>query len=116
MIDFIYDTGRKTNLIAVGGIAGRCGRNNLALGQLAGNRLGNRPGRIRGSGHAHCAIDIGTAGERVPDRAADAGGSAAEGLDFGGMIVRLVFEEKEPGLFPAVYLDVHLHRTGVDLL
>ena len=48
-------------------------------------------------------IDIGPAGKRVADAAADAGGRAAEGLDLGGVVVGLVLEHEQPVLLLAVH-------------
>ena len=44
VIDFIHLTGGQADLIAIRGIARRRGGGQLPLGQLAGQRLGNRDG------------------------------------------------------------------------
>ena len=61
-------------------------------------------------------MDIGTAGERVADAAADAGGRAAEGLNLGGVVMRFVFEHQKPVLLLAVHHGGHMNGAGVDLL
>ena len=72
--------------------------------------------RVGGTGDAHGLIHVRAAGQRVADAAADAGRRAAEGLDLGGVIVRLVLEEEQPILVLAVHVDLDLDGTGVDLL
>ncbi|VWL96079.1 Uncharacterised protein [Collinsella intestinalis] len=108
--------GGKADLVAVGGIAGGCGGHDLALGQLAGDGLGDGDGRVGRTGDAHGLVDVRAAGERVADRTAHAGGRAAEGLDLGGVVVGLVLEEEQPVLVLAVDVDGHLDGAGVDLL
>ena len=61
-------------------------------------------------------MDVGTAGERIADAPADAGGRAAEGLDLGGVVVRFVFEHQKPVLLLAVHHGGYMDRAGVDLL
>ena len=61
-------------------------------------------------------MDISAAGERVADAASDAGGRAAEGFNFGGVVVGLVFEHQQPVLLLAVHLGGNVDRAGVDLL
>ena len=61
-------------------------------------------------------MDIGTAGERVADAPADAGGRAAEGLDLGGMVMRFILEHQKPVLLLAVHHGGHMDGAGVDLL
>ena len=52
--------------------------------------------------------------------AAQAGGRAAEGLDFRGMVVRFIFEEDQPLFRHRAVPVIHFHRnddgTGVDLV
>jgi len=107
--------GCQANLVAVAGIAARRRRDDLALRQLAGQRVGDGDGRIAGACHAHGLIYITAAGKRVADGAAHAGGRAAERLDLGGMIVRLVLEQEQPILVGSVHVDLHLHGAGVHL-
>ena len=66
------------------------------LRELAGQGFGERCERIARAGDAHGLIDIGTAGERIADAAAEAGGGTTEGLDLGGVVVGLVLEHDEP--------------------
>ncbi len=108
--------GGQTDLVAVAGIAGRGGGHEFALRQLAGERLGHGHGRVGRAGHAHRLVHIAAAGERVADGAADAGRRAAEGLDFGRVVVGLVLEQEEPVLVLAVDVDGYAHGAGVDLL
>ena len=61
-------------------------------------------------------MDVGTAGERIADAPADAGGRAAEGLDLGGVVVRFVFEHQKPVLLLAVHHGGYMDGAGVDLL
>ena len=108
--------GGQADLVAVGGVAGRGGGDELALRQLAGDGLGDGYGGIGCAGDAHCLVDVAAARERVADRAAHAGGRAAEGLDLGGVVVGLVLEEEQPVLVLAVDVHGHAHGAGVDLL
>ena len=116
MVDLIHLAGGQTDLVAVGGVAGRGGGDELALGELAFKRFGNRHGRIGGTGHTHRLIHVGTAGKRVADAAADAGGRAAERFDLGGVVVGLVLEQEQPILVVAVHIHLHLDGAGVDFL
>ena len=94
--------GGKADLVAVAGVAGSGGGDQLALGQLAGHRLGDGLQRVGRAGHAHGLVDVAAAGQGVADGAADAGGRAAERLDLGGVVVGLVLEQKQPVLQLAV--------------
>ena len=109
-------TGGKTNLVAVAGITGGSGRDQLALGQLAGHRFRDGLQRVGCAGHAHSLIDIAAAGQRVADGTADAGRRAAERLNLGGVVMGLVLEEEEPVLLLAVHIALDFDRAGVDLL
>ena len=106
----------QSDLVAVGGVAGGRGGHDLALRQLAGDGLAHGDSRVGRAGDAHCLVDVGAPGERVADGTAHAGGGAAEGLDFGGVVVGLVLEEEQPVLVLAVDVDGHLDGAGVDLL
>ena len=108
--------GGKADLVAVGGIARGGGGGQFALGQLARQRLVHGGTGVAAAGDAHGLVDIGPAGERVADGAADAGGRAAEGLDLGGVVVGLVLEHEQPVLLLAVYIHGNVDRAGVDLL
>ena len=61
-------------------------------------------------------VDVGPAGQGIPDAAADAGGRAAEGLDLRGVVVGLVLEHQQPVLPAAVHLGGDVDGAGVDLL
>ena len=116
MVEFVYQAGCKTDLVAVRGVTSGSRGAQLALGQLVGQGLGQRNGRVTGTGYAHCLIDIGTTGQRVTDGAAKAGSRTAEGFDLGRMVVGLVLEHEQPFLGLAVHLNGDLDRAGVDLL
>ncbi len=106
----------KTDLIAVAGIA-RSGRGDqLALRQLAGKRLGNGRQRVCRTGHAHGLIHVAAPGQWIANGSAQTRRRAAERLDLGGMVVRLVLEQVQPILILAVDVNRALHRAGVDLL
>ena len=116
VIDFVDDARGKTDLVAVGGVAGGGGGDDFALGKLALDGLADGFERVGGAGKAHCSVNVGTTGERVAYCAADAGGGAAEGLDLRRVVVGFVLEEKEPGLFLSVRLNLDFDGAGVDLL
>ena len=116
VIDLRHMTGGETDLVAVGGVARGGSLAQLALRQLAGQRLVERDSRVARAGHAHGLMHIGAAGERVTDAAADAGGCAAEGLDLGRVVVGLVFEHQQPVLRLAVDRGGDVDGAGVDLL
>ena len=116
MIDFGHLTGSKADLVAVGGVTGGSRLRQLALGQLAGDGFRYRRARIAAARHAHGLIDIRAARERITDAAANTGGSAAEGFNLGGMVVRLVLEHEEPVLRLAVNSGADVNGAGVDFL
>ena len=102
VIQFRDLAGGKANLVAVAGVTGSGGGDQLALGQLAGHRLGDRLQRVGCAGHAHGLVDVAAAGQGVADGTADAGGSTAERLDLGGVVVGLILKQKQPVLQLAV--------------
>ncbi len=116
MEDFPDMGGGQTYLVAIG----RISRGSLAaydsLGKLSLHCLGHRLADVAGAGHAHGLIDICTARERVSDGSAQTGGSASEGLDFGGVVVGLVLELEEPGFLLAVHIHIHADAAGIVLL
>ena len=116
MVDLFHDAGGKTDLVAVGGVARCCGLGELLLGDLAGKRFAQGPRRVRCAAHAHRCIDVRSAGERIADDAAGAGGRAAEGFDLRRVVVGLVLKEQQPGFFLAVDIHGHLDGAGVDLV
>ena len=116
VVDLVDLAGGEPDLVAVRAVAGGRGGHELALGQLAFKRFGDRHGRIGGTGDAHRLIHVGAARQGVADASADAGGRATERLDFCGVVVRLVLEQEQPVLVLAVDVDLHLDGAGVDLL
>ena len=116
MVELVDLAGGKTDLVAVAGVAGGSRGHKLALGQLAGDGLAHGHRGVSGAGHAHGLVHVAAARQGVADGAAHAGGRAAEGLDLGGMVVRLVLEEVEPVLVLPVDVDLHFDGAGVDLL
>ena len=92
------------------------GGDNLALWQFAGEGLVERFRGVGSAGDAHGLIDIGAAGKRVTDTAAETGGGATEGLNLSRVVVCLVFEVDEPLLLVAVDNDGHHDGAGVDLV
>ena len=116
MVEFVDDAGGKADLVAVGAVAVGSRGDELALGQLALHGLGEALQRVCRARDTHGRVDIGTAGQRVADGAADAGGGSTEGFDLRRMVVGLILEEEQPVLVLAVVVDGHLDGTGVDLL
>ena len=116
MIDFFDITGRKTDLVSVGAVAPRRFGDQLSLGKLARKGRGQGHGRIPCAGDTHRLIDVGAAGQRVADGAAEAGRRTAEGLDLGRMVVGLVLEVHEPLFLFAVDLHRDHDGAGVDLV
>ena len=116
VVDLVHLTGSQTDLVAVGGVTGGCGGDQLALGQLAGHGLADRLERVACAGDTHSLIDVAATGQRVADGTADAGGSAAEGLDLGGVVVGLVLEQEQPVLLLTVHITLDLDGAGIDLL
>ena len=114
VVDFVHLTGGQADLVAVGGITGGGGGDELALRELAFKRLGHRHGRIGGTGHAHGLIHVGTAGKRVADAAADAGCRTTERFDFRRVVVGFVLEQEQPILIMAIHINLHLDGAGVD--
>ena len=66
--------------------------------------------------HPHRRINVGAAGQRVADGAADAGGGPAERFDLRRVVVRLIFEKQQPRLCFPVDFHVDLHGAGIDLV
>jgi len=106
----------KADLVAVGAVAGGGRLGDLALGKLAGQSLVHGHGGVRSARYTHGLVHISPAGQGIADGAAQAGGSAAEGFDLGGVVMGFVFELQQPVFFLSVHLDVHLDGTGVDLV
>ena len=116
MVQLRHMAGGQTDLVAIGRIARGGGLAQLPLRQLAGEGLVQRGTGVSRAGHPHGLMDIGTAGQGVPDAAADAGGRAAEGLDLRGVVVGLIFEHQQPVLGLAVHRGGDVDGAGIDLL
>ena len=116
MIDLLYIACRKADLVAVGAVASGRLAYQFFLRQFALESFLHAHRRVGGSCHAHRLIDIGPAGKRIPDRAAQTGGCAAEGFDLCRMVVCLVLEVDEPLLFFSIHIHRHHDGAGVDLL
>ena len=115
MIKLIHLSGSKTDLVAVGRITGSGSSNQLFLRQFAFQSLADAAQRIGSAGNAHGRIYIAAAGQRITDRAADAGGGTAEGFDLRRVVVGFVLKEKEPVLSFSVDVYLDLYRAGIDL-
>ena len=115
VVQLVHLAGCQTYLVAVAGIAGSGGGYQLALGQLAGKRFGNGNRGVARAGDAHGLVHIATARKGVADSAAHTRCRAAERLDLGGVVVRLVLEQEQPVLLFAVDIDLALHGAGVNL-
>ena len=117
MIDLGNMAGGKTDLVAVAGITVSRPDHQFFLRQLAADGLGNGNGGIRCAGHTHSLIYIASSGQGIADRAAQAGGRAAERLDLCGMIVGLILEENKPlfclGAISVIYFDRDHDRAGI---
>ena len=116
IVEFNYLTRGKTDLVAVGRVAVSRARGDLARGQLAVHCVLEGDSRIARAGYAHSLIYIGASRERIADRAAQTGSRAAEGFDFGGVVVGLILELNEPFLGFAVDRYGDLDRAGVNLV
>ena len=116
VVEFIDLTGSKADLVTVGGVAGSGRRDDLSLRELTCHRFGNGNGRVSGTGHTHCSIDIGTTGQRVTDRAADTGSRTAERFDFGRVVMGFVLEEEQPVFHLTFHFDLHLDGARIDFL
>ena len=116
MVELVHLAGGQADLVAIGGVPRSRLGDDGPLGELAGHGLLNGGEGVGCTGQAHGGVDIGPAGEGVPDGAAHAGGCAAEGLNLRGVVVGFVLKEKEPVLLAVVGVHLDLHRAGVDLL
>ena len=116
VIELVHEAGGEAYLVAVGAVARGGGGDELALGQLARQRLAHRDQRVARAGDAHGLVDVGPARERVTDGPAYAGRRAAEGLYFRRVVVRLVLEHEQPWLLAPVHVRRYAHGAGVYLL
>ena len=112
--ELVNHTGSKTDLVTVRGITCRSSGHDLSLRKFTLDGFRNCFCRVCTTGHTHCGINVRSAGKRVADRAADTSSGTAKGLNFGRMVVGFVLEQKEPRLFYAVNLNVHLDSTSID--
>ena len=116
VVQLRHMAGSQTDLVAVGGVTRGGGLTELPLGQLAGQGVLQRGPGVSRAGDPHGLMHIGTAGQGIPDAAADTGGRAAEGLNFCGMVVGLVLEHQQPVLVLPVDGGRHMDGAGVDFL
>ena len=120
MIDLLHVACGKTDLVSIRGIAVCGAAHQLLLGKLSFQSLCHRNRGIRRTRHTHGLVYIAAAGKGIPDRTAQTGGRAAEGLDFRGMVVRLILEEHQPFFRLRAISVIHFHRNddgaGIDLL
>ena len=120
MINLLDQSGRKSDLIAVGRITARRPAHQLLLGQLALKRLRHRHRRISRTRHAHRLIHITASRQGITDRAAKTRRRPAERLDLRRMVVGLILEKDKPLLRHLPVTVIHLHgnhhRAGIDLI
>ena len=116
MIDFAHVGRGQTDLVAVARITGRSLAADDPLGQFAGERLADGLIDIARTRHTHGLVDVAAPRQRVADRTAQTGRSAAEGFDLGGVVVCLVLELQQPLFGLPVHVDVDEDRAGVVLL
>ena len=114
MIVFFHRTGSQADLVPVGAVPGSGPQGDLPLRQLALQGLFIRSPGIAGSGDPHGLVYIAPAAEGIPDGSAQAGGSAPERFDFGGMVVGLVLEHHQPVFFFPIHLNGGHDAAGVD--
>ena len=115
VIDLIHVTCAEADLVTVGAVSCSCCTHQFLLGELTLERHGNRNSRIAGTGHTHSLVYIGTSGERVTDRTAEAGRCTTERLDLGRVVMCLVLKHKNVVFFLSVHIDLDLDGAGIDL-
>ena len=108
VVDLADHAGGQADLVAIGGVARRRSDRQLALGELALQRLAHRIPHVAAAGEAHGLIYIGAAGQGIPNGPADAGGRAAKGLDLSGMVVGFILEHEKPVLMLSVHSGLYL--------
>ena len=116
MIDLLYRSCGKTDLISIRTVSVCRLSYQFLLRKLALHRVIDGHGRICRACHAHCLVYIGTPGQRVTDRSAQAGCRSAERLDLRWVVVGLILKVHQPLFFHAVYLDRHDDTAGIDLV
>ena len=115
VVDFRHMPGSKTDLVAVRTIARSRRLRQLSLRQLSLQGFRKRFARISPAGYAHGLMDKRTAGERVPNAAANTGRRTAKRLDLRRMVMGLILEHQKPVLLFSVHDDRSVNGTGVDL-
>ena len=103
MEDLAHMGSGEADLVAVAAVAGSGALGDDALRELALHGLAYGLVYVAGAGHAHGLIDVASSAQRVADCAAEAGGCAAEGFYFSGVVVCFVLEHQEPLLLAAVF-------------
>ncbi len=116
VIDFLHEGGGQADLVAIGRVTAGSSPGNLRLWQLVLHGLAHRPVDVAGTCDPHGLVHIAAAGQRIPDRAPDAGGGPAEGLDFRGMVVCLVLEHQQPGRVHSILIHGDFDAAGVDFI
>ena len=115
MIDLIDVTCAKTDLVTIGAVTCSCRTYEFLLGEFSFECHGYRNGRVTGAGHTHCLVNIGTSGERVTDRTAEAGRRTTERLDLRRVVMGLVLKHQNVVFFLSIYIDLNLDGAGIDL-
>ena len=106
-------SGSEADLVAVGGRARRRAFGDDRLWQFAGQGGGVGFARVGTAGEAQRLVNVGAAGERVADGAADAGRRTTVGFDFGRVVVGFVFELQQPRARLPVFINVNINGAGV---
>ncbi|MPM28370.1 hypothetical protein SDC9_74892 [bioreactor metagenome] len=116
MVNFIDQSCRQSDLVAVGAVSGTGSLGQLLLRQLTGKRFIGRRMGVSGACHPHGLIDIGTARQRISDGPAKAGRGPSEGFDFSRVVMGLVFEHDKVVACPVRELRFNLDGAGIDFL
>ena len=116
MIDLLYITGCKADLVTVGTVAVCRSAYQFFLRKFSLHGIFDRNRRVCCSGHTHCLIYISTSGKRVTDRTAKTGCCTTERFDLRRMVMSLIFKIDKPLLCHTVHLDRHNDRAGIDFL
>ena len=116
VVKFLYISGRQSNLVAIGTVAMRSLPDQLLLRQLSVHRLTDRLTGICRTCDTHRLIDIGSAGQRIADRAAQTGCRTAERFYLGRVVVRLVLEIHKPLLGLPIDCDRNHDGARVDFV
>ena len=114
VIQFINLTCSQTDLVTVRAVACCCSLYDGSLRQFAGNCFGYGFQRVSCTCYTHRSVNIGTTAQRVTDGTAHACSRTAEGFDFCRMVVCFIFEQQQPFLCFAFYINVDFYCTSVD--